>query len=185
MYAVLVGILLSQSVLTAQEAKPATVPPPPASGNKPIVVKWVVLGGMNYYQSGLNVSDNKSLEAIIDSLNDAKATQLLKKSESSHDAAVVWLVGGGVFFVGGLVTVFVDPNTNSTYNSIDTQQVVGLSGMLVGLVGGYVGAFKFADSQTEKFAAVQQYNAVVHGDDLSSYNFRQPGFKTELLAFRF
>lgn len=117
LYAFLTGILLSQSVLMAQEAKPKLVPPPPPTqGHKPIVMKWEVLGGMNYYQSGEKVSDDKSLEAIIDPLNDAKASQLLKKSESSHDAGVVWLVGGGVFTVGGLVTIFADPNTNSTYD---------------------------------------------------------------------
>lgn len=180
--AVLLGFLFTQSILMARETKPTPTATP---AHEPIFMKWAVIGGMNYFHSGVKVNDYESLEAIILPLNDPEATRLLKKSKESNDSGVAFLVGGGILTVGGLVAVLVDPNTNPNYNYIDTQQAIGLSAALVGLVGDYIGIFRLEDSKTEQFSAVQQYNAVVHGEELPPMSFRQPAFKTELLTFKF
>ena len=179
---VLLGILFSQSVLMAQKVKPTPAATP---ARKPISMKWGVFGGMNYYHAGVRITDDKSLEAIINPLGNAKASQLLKDSENSEGTGVFLLVGGTVLMVGGLVTNGVDTTPTNNGNTLDTQQAVGLSVALAGVVVDLIGAFKVDDARTEKFAAVQQYNAIVHGEELPPMNFRQPTVKTELLTFKF
>ena len=100
----------------------------------------------------------------------------------------VWLILvryglGGLMVLGGIVMAA--SSSNSSPNSLDSQQVTGLVIALAGLVGDYAGIFKIAESYTSKFSAVQRYNAIVHGDDLAPMSRQGPLFQAQLLAFRF
>lgn len=160
----------------------AQVTQAPQAKRQPIVCKWTTLDGMNYYLSGDKVTDMKKLEPILSALHDPETDRLRALSNSSQHAGTVFLIGGTVLLIGGVAAVGSDPNSNG----IDAQQTAGILGVLLGLAGDYIGAFRLEESLTSKFAAVQRYNAVVHGDDLTSFNRpSQPGFHAQLLAFHF
>ena len=164
------------SGLGAQQA-----PPAPAK-RQPIVCKWTTLDGMNYYLAGDKVTDTKKLQPIISDLHDPEADRLIKLSAQSKDSGILFLAGGTVLLIGGGGLIVTDPNSGS----LDEKQTFGLALVLAGLAGDYLGAFKLEESLTSKFAAVQRYNAVVHGDDLTSFNRPpKPAFQAQLLTFRF
>ncbi len=161
----------------AQEAKPT-----PAA-RKPIIVRWNTMKGMNYYLSGVKVNDHASLEKIILPLNDPEATRLLKLSEDSKDSGVFFLVAGLPLTLGGGIVEGVAYNHG--INSDTGAEVAGGIGLIVGLVGDYVGLFKLAESQTSQFAAVQRYNLIVTGNGDLSWNQPKPSLNLASLTIPF
>lgn len=162
--------------LWAQETQPTPVQ------RQPIVCKWTTLDGMNYYLGGDKVTEMKKLQPILSALHDPETDRLAALSNSSQDSGTVFLIGGTVLLIGGVASIGSDTNSGG----IDAQQAAGIVGVLLGLGGDYVGAFKLEESLTSKFAAVQRYNAVVHGEDLSYLPpSSQPAFQAQLLALQF
>src|SRR5580704_3274335 len=161
---VVLVVFLFSSVLMAEEIKPT---PPTPMTRKPIVVKWTTVEGVRYYYSGIKVGDSKSLETIISPLNDPEANRLLKVSRDSNSAGVFYIVASLPLIVGGLIWTGVSYNNGV---NMDTGGEVGGGVIaLVGLVGDYIGVFKIVESKTSQFAAVQRYNAIIHGDDETSW----------------
>jgi hypothetical protein len=160
----------------AQDAKPTPVI------RKPIVMKWTTLEGLHYFFAGTNVDRLENLEGIISPLKDKEADRLLSLSESSTDSGTVCLVGGSALLLGGLFAVGAGGPDN---NQLNNTQTIGLVIAVVGAVGDYVGLFKLAESETAKFAAVQRYNQVIHGDTDVSWNTNHPSTPSDLLTFKF
>ncbi len=175
-----VGFLF-HSVCGAQAARPTAAPTP--EKRKPIVCKWTTLEGMRYYYSGAKIADDKSLGNLISPLNDPEANRLMDVSSGSHTSGVVLLVGGSVCLVGGLVVA--GSNYDNGSQALNSTGTSGLVIALAGLVGDYVGLFKIEESRTAQFAAVQRYNAIVHGDDETTWNLPKPGMQTQLLTLKF
>ena len=176
---IVIAILLSlplQSLAKAEGDKPA------AEKRKPIVVKFKTMQGLQYFHAGKKLEKLADFQDIVTPVKDGECDRLLKESGSDETTGVVLLVAGGAVLVGGVVVGVSDPYRGDT---LDGQQTVGLIIGLAGLVGDYVGIFKIVDAQTAKFAAVQRYNAIIHGDDLNELTLQKRGVQMDLLAFRF
>lgn len=171
----------------------AAVLPPPVCGagkepqaplpRKPIVCKWTTLEGMRYYYDGLKIDDDQSLKNVISPLKDPEADRLLALSSSSRAAGIGFLAGGTLFLAGGLVVAL--DNYDSGNRSFNSTGAVGLVAAAAGLIGDYIGAFKLVQSRTSRFAAVQRYNAIVHGDLQTSWGIPERGVHADLLALKF
>lgn len=180
-FSLALGIFFVSSMLMAASKKPKVKPAPPEI-RKPIVMKWTTLEGMRYYYLGLKIDDSKSMRSIISPLNDSEANRLLKVSSDSESSGVVFLVGGGVLTLGGLIGAASGPVDG---DQVNTGQAIGIGIALLGLVGDYIGIFKLTESETAQFSAVQRYNQVVHGDTDVSWNYHSPSIQADLLAFKF
>lgn len=177
-YMACAGILAVTSIVRAQNVTPTATP-----ARKPIVVKYRTMEGINFYYSGLKIGDNKELAKIIQPLNDPEINRLLKLSNDDVGSGTALLIAGTPVLVGGIVWSAVSYNGG---NNIDTGgEIAGGAVAVVGAVLDYVGLFKFLEFHTARFAAVQRYNAIIHGDDLEPLSLQKPGLQTDLLAFDF
>jgi len=167
--------------LNAQETKPMPTP----AKRKPIHMRMETAKGIQYFHEGAKVDGLENLDKIIAPLHDTEADRLVALSKSSNGSGVAFIIGGGVFFVGGLVVAGTDPNFSKQNAALDTQEGIGLGTLLVGVVGLYVGIFKISDARAAEFNAVQRYNDVVGGGNETSWNDHRTLIKTDLLALKF
>lgn len=174
---VLLAAVLPPPVCGAGKDSPAT------PSRKPIVCKWTTLQGMCYYYDGLKVDDDQSMKNIISPLKDPEADRLLALSSNSRTAGIGFLAGGTLFLAGGLVLAL--DNYDSVNRSFNSTGAVGLVAAAAGLIGDYIGAFKLVQSRTSRFAAVQRYNAIAHGDAPTSWGLPERGIHADLLALKF
>jgi len=178
-FAVLAGFLGIASITAAQEATPAVSP----EKRKPIIVKYTTINGINFYYSGLKLKSNNDLRKVMGPQTDPELNRLLKLSDDDFSSGTAFLIAGTPVLAGGIVFAVVSYNGG---NNIDrTGQAVGWSGALVGLVVDYIGIFKFFEAHTSRYAAVERYNAILHGDDLEPLTLQQRGIQADLLAFDF
>jgi len=143
-------------------------PPPPPPIRKPIVAKWDLFGGMEYYYDGIKITDDQTLKAFLDTVHDPETDHLLQQSQSDHTLGVVGLVGGSALILGGALSGNTTDN-GQQYNLTATSGIL----FLVGAVVDFGGALFFQESNTTKFTAVERYNQVVRGEpDLSVENWQ-------------
>lgn len=181
--AVLLGSLISAPAWAKQKKAPPA--PPVVDVRKPIVCKWTTMEGMKYYYSGAKIEDRRSLGEIVSTLHDPEVDRLWRVTTSSEDVGVIFSISGGALFLGGLGIAMSSPNFTSNSTTLDGTETAGLIVTLGGLVAGYVGIFKLEESNTSKFAAIQRYNAVIHGDDTLSLNSSRPGIRMDLVTLKF
>jgi hypothetical protein len=175
------GNLLEPALLSAQQSAPQPIPTPTRPARKPILMKWETIGAVQYYFSGGKVSGGKGLEPILFPLRDPEATRLLKKSEDDEAAGTLGLAGGSIVLIGGLAADGVYYQTHST-GSDPGALIVAAAGFVVD----YVSLFILADSNAEKFNAVQRYNLVVRGGNDLSWNGPPAQSKPQLqLSWKF
>ncbi len=106
----IMGWLPGGKLLFAQETKAAPIL------KKSIVYKWTTLEGMNYYFSGLKVTDYKNLEKIILPMDDPESTRLLRQSEDSRIWGSGGILSGDVIFIIGGVRAVNDFGANRNSN---------------------------------------------------------------------
>jgi hypothetical protein len=180
-YLAFAAILGMCPILMAQEAKPTPAP----VKRKPIHMRMETAKGIHYFYEGAKVDGLENLDKIISPLHDTEADRLVALSKSSNSSGVAFIIGGGVFFAGGLVVAATDPNFSKQNAVLDTQEGIGLGTLLVGVVGLYVGIFKVTDARSAEFNAVQRYNDVVGGGNETSWNDHRTLIKMDLLALKF
>ncbi len=185
-YAAFITVLfLAYSICGAQTVQPTTAPAPAAGKRKPITMEWGGLNGIHYYYAGYKADGVEGLSGIITSLHDPEATRLVAAARNDENTGGLFTVGGLVFLAAGAIVVGTDPNSQKTTQDIDGRQAAGLGMSLAGLVGGVFGLLNLDDAKADEFNAVQRYNAVVRGEDETSWNLPDPGLRTKLLTLKF
>jgi hypothetical protein len=124
----------------------------------PIQTHWS-FWGMDYTLAGQKLESSQDFSAVLESLNDPETTRLWADSQNQGALGSVGrLIGTLGVGWGGVNLLFNDsPSTHSAHVA------VLLSGVGLDLLA----SLFTKDSRSEKYNAVQRYNALVRGEDSS------------------
>jgi hypothetical protein len=156
----LIFIFSFNSSVWAKGAHPDAAPP-----FSPIQTHWTLWDGMQYLRDDQVLSEPE-LNNLIRSLKDQQATELLVKGESDGTWGAL-AVGGSI--VASILILFL-PSSHFQLLGLNVATPylpVAAPGTVFGIVGGILEA----ESNTEKYAAVQRYNRLTKQDEALTWNF--------------
>lgn len=134
------------------QAQPAS----PASGLRPVEVRFSTLGGLRYAIDDVPLSSYADLERIISPLHDYEASRLLKRSESSDSNSKIFSGAGVVGLLSGLAGILA--------NSPDKRAPFWITAAAGGVCFD-IGMLFRSESSTSKFNCVQRYNRFARGEE--------------------